>query len=171
MTACSCNAAVYPANLHHVTTRIHTLVRRDRFVGRGEAGRNGAVPPRASHSNHGGHQNVRVGGYGGHKQRRAFYNDLHVLETAPYVPPANDDEDEDDADTEGAGNLVWTKITAGGAVPEPRSDHSASLIALPASSSNKMMCVIGGRDHLDHQRPDRDSVERHDHDPRSLRRR
>ena len=68
------------------------------------------------------------GGYGGHKQRRAFYNDLHVLETAPYVPPANDDEDEDDADTEGAGNLVWTKITAGGAVPEPRSDHSASLI-------------------------------------------
>ncbi len=101
------------------------------------------------------------GGYGGHKQRRAFYNDIHVLETTPYIE-TQDAEPQLRADSESegsekvapkspsfeAGALAWSKIIAGGPAPEPRSDHSTSLIAVPASSNNKMLCVIGGRDHL-----------------------
>jgi dynein heavy chain len=125
------------------------------------------------------------GGYGGHKQRRAFYNDLYVLETAPYVMPEETDDGTAPSSEYEEGDLVWTKINAGGPMPEPRrsllpcssvtltlcrsllpctrvstlrtpyayhcahhSNHTCSLIAVPASSDNKMLCVMGGRDHL-----------------------
>jgi len=87
------------------------------------------------------------GGYGGHRQRRAFYNDLHVLETAPYVRPLQT-QDDAPAPAYEEGDLVWTKVITIGPAPEPRSHHSTSLIAIPASSDNKMLCVMGGRDHL-----------------------
>lgn len=76
------------------------------------------------------------GGYGGHRQRRAFYNDCYALETTPYVPPEPTGEDDEGVAIERtassaayeAGDLVWTKIVTGGPAPEPRSDHSTSLI-------------------------------------------
>ncbi len=70
--------------------------------------------------------------------------DLHVLETAPYVPPKErDDGTAPDAEGYDEGDLVWSKIVAGGTAPEPRSNHSCSLVAVPASSANKMLCVLG----------------------------
>jgi len=101
--------------------------------------------PRAHHSATSvGNKMYVWGGYGGHGQRRSFYNDLHVLETAPYVPPKEkDDGTAPDAEEYDEGDLVWSKIVAGGTAPEPRSNHSCSLIGVPASSANKMLCVLG----------------------------
>lgn len=64
---------------------------------------------------------------GGHRQRRAFYNDLHVLQTAPHVPVEEDGETQE---SHQEGDMVWKKIITGGANPEPRSDHSTSLIGI-----------------------------------------
>jgi hypothetical protein len=101
--------------------------------------------PRAHHSaTMVGNKMYVWGGYGGHGQRRSFYNDLHALETAPYVPhKEKDDRTAPDAEEYDEGDLVWSKIVAGGTAPEPRSNHTCSLIAVPASSANKMLCVLG----------------------------
>ena len=72
---------------------------------------------------------IVFGGYGGFGQRRAFYNDVHVLSS-------RDD-----------GQMEWAKAEPGGTPPRPRGDHTASLVALPHSPQSKFLLVMGGRDH------------------------
>ena len=74
-------------------------------------------------------QLVVFGGYGGHGQRRAFYNDVHVLAFS---------EDR---------QMEWSKAEPTGTPPRPRGDHSTSLVVLPHSPQSKFLLVMGGRDH------------------------
>eukprot|EP00961_Rhodomonas_salina_P015466 207669-Rhodomonas_salina.5 len=88
--------------------------------------------PRAHHSATMVEDHLYVfGGYGGHGQRRAFYNDVHLLKTAG--------EDET--------TLEWVKVEATGTPPQPRGNHTASYLAVPASSPEKLLMIMGGRNH------------------------
>ena len=88
--------------------------------------------PRAHHSANLWKEHLVVfGGYGGHGQRRTYFNDVHLL---------NLQGGED-------GALEWVQVQTGGNPPAPRGNHTASVMAVPASSGPKMLMVMGGRDY------------------------